>query len=410
MRILHAYNQHRGGGGATNAARATVALSRQRGMEVEVYTRSSAEMPDHVVGRLRTAASAIYARRSVREFSALLDSFRPDVVHIHEVFPLVSPWILPPCTRRGVPVVMTCVDYRLTCPVFTHQCGGEVCTRCTGGREYHAVLRNCRGNLAESAVFATYNVIARKVGLFRQHVSQYIAPSEFTRQWLIEQLHLAPDRVTAISPAVTVPDEPVADPVAGQYVAYAGRFSPEKGIDTLIEAARIARLPLRLSRNENSLVTANIPPDVTTVVTRDRSELLDFYRSARMLVLPSTWFETFALVGAEAMSHGVPVIASRFGAMAELLEDGVDGFLFEPRNPADLAAKITRLWNDPDLCRRMGAAAREKAVRLWRGERHAERLAELYADVCARRASAPITADRSPVAQPAPEISVEACG
>ena len=86
---------------------------------------------------------------SVREFCALLDSFQPDIVHAHELYPLVSPWILPECTRRGIPVVMSCVDFRLTCPLVTHARQGQVCTKCVGGREHHAVLNNCRGSLPE---------------------------------------------------------------------------------------------------------------------------------------------------------------------------------------------------------------------------------------------------------------------
>src|SRR6266496_1077721 len=124
MRVLHAYNQHRGGGGADNVARATIEISRRQGLEVQVFTRSSEDLPRNLLGRFRAGTSAIYAPGSVRNFAKLLDTFRPDVVHIHEIFPLVSPWILPLCTRRRVPVVMTCVDYRLTCPVVTHLYNG----------------------------------------------------------------------------------------------------------------------------------------------------------------------------------------------------------------------------------------------------------------------------------------------
>jgi glycosyltransferase involved in cell wall biosynthesis len=383
MKVLHAYNQHRGGGGADNAARATIDVSRQRGLEVEVFTRSSHDLAPNLAGRLEAGLSAFYAPASVRKFTSLVASFRPDVVHIHEVFPLVSPWILPLCTERGIPVVMTCVDYRLTCPIVTHLYQGRICTRCTDGGEHWAVVRNCRDSVTESVTVALYNAMVRRRGLFSGHVSRFIAPSDFTRSWLIEHGAIAPERITTVSPVVELPETAV-DPSRGGYVAYAGRFAPEKGIDVLLEAARLSKAPFRLSRDVRSLSAVPIPSEVEVVVTSHRAELDAFYRGARMLVFPSVWFETFGLVGAEAMSHGVPVVASRLGAMADLVEDGVDGLLFDPGDPRDLAAKVGRLWDDPALCRTLGRAGRLKAERLWTRDHHFDRTKAVYDAVCGR--------------------------
>lgn len=383
MKILHAYNQHRGGGGADNAARATIEVSRRHGWEVEVFTRSSEDLPRNLLGRLEAGVSAVYAPTSVRRFAALLDSFKPDVVHVHEVFPLVSPWILPLCTRRGVPVVMTCVDYRMTCPIVTHLYEGQVCTRCTGGREHWAVLRNCRNNLTESFTVAFYNTLIRRLRLYTKHVTCFIAPSEFTRDWLIEHADIEPDRITVVSPVVDIPAHK-ADPRAGSYVAFAGRFTPEKGIATLLEAARLCRLPFRLSRNEMNPATVPLTPDVEVVVTRGKEDLAAFYQGTRVFVFPSIWFETFGLVGAEAMSHGIPAVVSRLGALSHLVEDGVDGLLYEPGNPQDLSEKILQLWDDPELCAQLGSAARQKAIALWSPERHFASLQAVYQSVLGR--------------------------
>ena len=401
MRVLHAYNESRFGGGANNAPKATIAVSREHGLEVEVFTRSSKDLPRNLRGRLQAGTSAIYPPESVRQFDALLASFKPDVVHIHEVFPLVSPWILPSCTRRGIPVVMTTVDYRLTCPVGTHLRDGLICDRCTGGREHWAVLKNCRNNLVESVTVALYNTIARRSRLFSDHVNRFIAPSEFTRRWMIEKAGIPPARITAVSPMVEIPGLAV-DPGAGRYVACASRLSPEKGIDTLIEAARLCGLPFCLSRNESSLVKAAVPSDIPVVVTRSREELDAFYRGARMLVFPSVWFETFGLVGAEAMSHGVPVIASRIGALSDLIDDGINGLLFEPGNPRDLALKVARLWGDPDLCRQLGQAARAKSVSHWGPRSHFEALKSVYDALCGGARGA-VVADVGPKGGPAPD-------
>lgn len=377
MKVLHAYNQHRGGGGANNATRATIELCRSRGLELEVFARDSNDVPSSLVGRMRTVVAALRGGESVEEFHRTLERFDPDIVHVHELFPLLSPWLLPRCTRRGVPVVMSCVDYRLTCPVVTHLKDGKICSRCVGGREYWAVLENCRGNLAESASMALYNIMVRKHRLFSDHVDHFIAPSAFTREWLIENAAIPEERITAIAPIVEIPEH-ASDPALGTYVAYAGRFASSKGIGTLAEASQRLGVPVRAARNRASLVSLDVPANIEVVVTDNRDELHDFYRGARMIVVPSLWFETFGLVGAEAMSHGIPVLASRLGALADLVEDGKEGLLFEPGHVGELAEKIERLWNDPELCRRLGRAARERAHRFWRPDRHYEALRAVY--------------------------------
>jgi len=384
MRIVHAYNQHRGGGGSDNSTRTTIEVLRQHGLQVEVYTRSSEDLPRNILGRMQAAASVVQAPRSVREFAAVLDAFRPDVVHAHEVFPLVSPWILPLCQERRIPVTMTCVDYRMTCPVVTHLREGRICTDCTGGREYWAVLRNCRHSLPESLTVAVYNVLVRTLRLFSAHVTRFIAPSEFTRQWLIAHAGIEPSRAITVSPVVAIPDRE-ADAGAGAYVAYAGRFTSEKGILTLLEAARLGGFPLRLARAANSLVDVQIPSGVDIVATHGREELDAFVRGARLLVAPSIWFEAFGLTAAEAMAHGIPVVASRLGALANLVQDGIDGLLFEPGNARDLAAKVGTLWESPERCRRLGGAARTKAMSSWTAGQHVERLKAVYEDLCAGR-------------------------
>ena len=157
---------------------------------------------------------------------------------------------------------------------------------------------------------------------------------------------------------------------------------PEKGIDTLLSAAGIAGLPVKLSRNEHHFCTVDLPPGTDVVVTRGRDDLAEFYRGARILAVPSRWFETFGIVGAEAMSHGIPVVASRLGALSDLVADGTDGLLFTPGDAADLAAKLRMLWDDPALCRRLGLAGRRKSS-VWTTDAYFESLLGVYRQAAA---------------------------
>jgi len=378
VRILYAYNKPRGGGGSSRAAARTIELVQRHGVETTVFCRDSKELPSGLPGRLEAGMSAIYPRKSVLEFEKLLDTFRPDLVHAYELFPLISPWILPLCTDRQIPVVMNCDDYHMTCPVRTHVREGKICTSCTHGHEYWAVLHNCRGSLAETATLAFYNAMVRTLCMFGKHVSHYIAPSDFTRDWLIGQAGLTSESVTTVEPFVESPAMS-ADPSLGTYVGFAGRFVPEKGSTTVLEAARISGLPFRFSMiNEVPL-----PPDLPTA-SLDSQDINSFYRNARIIVFPSIWFETFGLVAAEAMSHGIPVVASRIGAVSCLFDDGIDGVLFEPGDSADLAKKVQELWNDPRRCRQLGQAAREKARERWSSRCHLDKLFAVYQKTCGR--------------------------
>ena len=382
LRVLHVYTEHRGKGGAERFAEVNMDISRRMGIHIDKFTKDSSGLPPNLLGKLQAGVGAIFNPASLREFRLKIDAFQPDVVHLYDYFPLISPWIVPMCAERGIPVVMHCVHYRLTCPTATHFSRGELCTRCTGGHEYWAVIRNCRNNLPESLTVAVHNAMLRYLEPLTKHISRFIAPSEFTREWLIEHTGVEAERISTVMPFVDIP--PVAtDAGQGAYIAFAGRFAPEKGIPTLLQAAKLTGLPFRFCRNQDHAVDVKLDGSVEEVVTRTRGDLEAFYREARMLVFPSLWFETFGLVGAEAMSYGVPVVAARIGALSNLVDDGVNGLLFEPGNAEDLAEKVTRLWNDRELVRRLGRAAREKVLAHWTVDRYFERLSTVYDEVTA---------------------------
>jgi len=359
---------------------ATIDMGRKQGYEIEVFTRKSSDYPNNFTGRLHAAVSAFYAPDSAREFEEQLLAFKPDLVHANELFPYLSPKILEICKKHSIPLVMTCDDYHLTCPVRNHFRNQGVCTKCLGGKEYWAVVHNCRGNMPESIINAAYNFMVRKRRWISKHVDHFITCSEFTRQWLVDNADIDAKHITSIPHAIEIPEEP-ADAGAGQYAAFSGRFVPEKGIDDFLAAAAKCDVPAKLSRNINHFVTINLPDTVDVVVTTQRHELDAYYRNARMLVFPSRWFETYGVVGAEAMAHGIPVIAARIGALEQLVDDGVDGFLYEPGDTDDLASKMQRLWDDPELCRTFGSAARRKAEARFSHARNFEQTEDVYRTV-----------------------------
>lgn len=380
MRVLHLYNLHRFRGGADKATLSTVAALRAGGLDVRAMAYDSRDLAPGLRGRLTAFASGMYGAGALRNLSGLLDAFRPDVVHAHKLYPLISPWALRLARRRGIPVVMSIYDYLVTCPVATHVWNGAACTRCTDQGEYWGILRNCRGRLAESIAYAARHAVARRFHLYR-NVSRFITPTQFTARWLSDHAGIPADRVHTIPFLFEIP-ESAADPARGEYIAYVGRFAAEKGIAVLMEAARLTGLPFRLAGDCAALPFADDLSNVQLVVPRTPEQLAGFYRNARALVVPSTWFETLPLVVGEAMSHGIPVIASRIGGLPEFVHDGVTGLLAAPGSAADLAAKVTRLWNDAPLARRLGTAAREHIHENCNATIVVERLRAVYAEAC----------------------------
>jgi glycosyltransferase involved in cell wall biosynthesis len=248
-----------------------------------------------------------------------------------------------------------------------------------GGKEYWCALKNCRSNIWESVAYALRSAVARKLRYFHKNVTLFIALTKFAREHLV-QAGFEGDRIFVLPNMVAVEDSPT-DPFQGRYVAFAGRMSPEKGVDTLLAAGRLLPdIPVCLAGDGPMMpaVVKQVSPNATFLGRLDTQEMTAFYRSARFLVIPSRCFEMCPLVVGEAMSHGLPVIASRIGGLPELVENNVTGFLFEPGNSEDLARKVRLLWDNPDLCRKMGQAGREKAIREYNKDVYYRRLMAVY--------------------------------
>jgi glycosyltransferase involved in cell wall biosynthesis len=380
VKVLQVYNDYRSFlGGEIGVVRQIAATVEKHGGQARLLTRSSKGLDASLLGKVRAFAAGIYNRAAYRDMLRELRADRPDVVHVHNLYPLFSPSVLVACRRAGVPVVMTNHNYLLTCPIVSHLHKGHVCEKCVGGREYWCVLQNCRDNLAESVAYAARSVVARKLRLFRDNVAIQIVLSEFAGQRLVRS-GFDPGRI-AVLPNMVETSPQTAERSAGCYAAYSGRMKAEKGVDVLLAAA--ARLPeasFRLAGDGPLLaeLTAAAPANAVFVNRLGGEEMAAFYQGARFLVVPSRWFEGCPLVVSEAMSHGLPVIASRIGGLPEFVEDGVTGLLFEPGNVDDLTAKVRLLWSNADLCRRLGEAGRDKASRQYGEEAYYQGLMSIY--------------------------------
>lgn len=392
LKLLIAHNDYGRPSGEEHALETLAQLARRQGHGVVWLRRSSAEVDKTLSGKIKAFFAGVANPWMARRMAALLEAEKPDLVLVQNLYPLLSPSILRPCARRRVPVLMRCPNYRLFCPSALHLCHGEVCERCLGGREYWCVLRNCERDLAKSTAYALRGWAARVTRRILDNVNLFIVLSEFQRQRFIAQ-GIPPARVEVLpnmapkmgaeSGELGVGSAPrSALPAAGPYVAFVGRASPEKGIEDFVEAAR--RLPDRPfavagATERMPWLVRESPPNLRWLGFLRGPDLDAFYRDCQMLVCPYRWFEGFPNVVTHAMVLGKPVVASRIGALPEIVEDGRTGLLFEPRNVSDLVQKIQTLARDPEFCARLGAAGREKALR----EYSAEVVGKRFMEICA---------------------------
>lgn len=393
MKLLQVYNQYRSlFNGEEAVVRQTAAMLERHGGQAQLLMRSSREIEGTFAGKSRAFWSGIYSRSAYREMEQILAQDRPDVVHVHNLYPLLSPSILVACRRAQVPVVMSIHNQQMTCPRSDHLYQGKICERCRGGHEYHCVLRNCRDNLLESVAYAVRSAVARKMRFFHNNVTLLIALSHFAKERLIAT-GFDPERMVVLPNTVARSEAPV-DPASGAYVAFAGRLSPEKGIDTLLAAAAASpECQLRLAGSGPLLdqVASSTSNNVQLVGQLKPDEMAKFYRQARFVVLPSKTYEMCPLVILEAMSNGLPVITSGIGAQRELVQDGVTGLLFDPGDSQDLARKMRQLWSDPQRCREMGRAGYAVSSRNYGEDIYYQRLISIY-----ERARAMVDAERFP--------------
>ncbi len=228
MKLLQIYNQYRSlFGGEETVVRTISSLVEKNGGEARLLMKSSRGLDETLAGKTRAFVSGIYNPAACREVGRYLSTFQPEVAHVHNLYPLFSPSVLVALQRAGVPIVMTVHNHSHTCPRTDHLCGGRLCERCVGGREYNCVLHNCRRNMMESLGYALRSATARKLRLFIDNVTVTVALNDFARRRLITA-GFPPDRVIVLPNMVDIPEIP-ADPIRGHYVVFSGRMCPRKG-------------------------------------------------------------------------------------------------------------------------------------------------------------------------------------
>ena len=356
MRVLFVHNTYQHRGGEDSVVESEIELLKSRGHAVESYARSNDDIGSLPAATL--AQQTLWSQRSAQELSALVRRFRPDIMHAHNTFPLVSPSVYWAASRLGVPVVQTLHNFRLMCLNALFLREGKVCEDCLGSLPWRGVARGCyRGSRPASGVLAGMLTLHRGLGTYQNKVARYIALNDFCRQKFIDG-GLPPERLV-VKPNFV---DSAAAPDAGgarSGLLFVGRLSVEKGVSTLAQA--MGKLPLaglRVAGDGPQRGELEGVAGVSLLGSLPKQGVMDEMARALALVVPSICYETFGMVAIEAFASGTPVIASRIGALAELVRDGETGLLFEPGDAKDLTHKLRWALANPGAMRAMGHQAR----------------------------------------------------
>ena len=381
MKIVVAHNYYQQPGGEDQCVAAEVAMLSTHGHKVITYCLHNNAID--AMNGIEVASRTIWSQPAFREMRELFRTHRPQIVHFHNTFPLISPAAYYAAQAEKVRVVQTLHNFRLLCPGGALFRSGYVCEDCLGKPiPWRSVTHKCyRGSRAASAAVAAMLTVHRALGTWRNEVDVYIALTEFARRKLVEG-GLPGDKI-AVKSNFAEPD-PGPGSGRGGYGVFVGRLSPEKGVETLLAAWRHldGSLPLKIvgdgpmaslvwkAATENSRIQwlGNMPLETVYALIGE----------AAFLVAPSECYETFSRVTMEAFAKGTPVIAARPGAMAELVEDAQTGLCFTRGDPAGLATKVRQIMAQPLELARMRRAARQKFERDFTGRSNHKRLMEIY--------------------------------
>jgi glycosyltransferase involved in cell wall biosynthesis len=376
--VVHNAYQHRGGEDAVVEAES--ALLRAHGHGVELFSRRNDELAG--LGRLTAARDTLWSSRTVREIGARIIAFQPDVIHIHNTFPLISPSVYWSAARASVPVVQTLHNFRLLCPQAMFLRDGKVCEDCLGALPWRAVLHRCyRNSIAQTAVVTSMIGIHRAMGTYRTRVTHYIALNRFSRDKFVEA-GFPSERISIKPNFVDLPPPHETQTRSG--ALFVGRLSSEKGTAVLARA-----MAIRLNTVVDIIGSG---PDQLSLEGVPSTRLLGWQvpeaiyarmREAAYLIMPSIWYENFPRTVVEAFACGLPVIASRLGGIPEIVQDGESGLLFEAGNANDLAQKMAWAEANPAAIREMGTNARREYEAKYTPEINYRQLMNIYSDAIA---------------------------
>ena len=386
MRILIVHNRYHYLGGEDAVVDAESRLLQKNGHKIQLWLADNKNLSSGTIKKIKAAFNCTYSRAGKAQAAQKIAAFMPDIVHVHNFFPQISPAVYDACMDANIPVVQTLHNYRLICPGALLVRGRNICEQCITGSPYLSVHHACYrksylGTLAVARMIATH----RKRDTWTNKVDAYIALTRFAKGKFLAgglpegRMHIKPNFV--MDPLKTTTQFP---PDKRSGVLFVGRISHEKGVETLVKAwsALDDKSQLKIVGDGPLQLQITAGDGVVLLGHQSPQEVSRLMSKTQFLVVPSECYEAgLPIVILEAFSHGIPVLASRLGAMQELVKEGMTGMLFEAGNAKDLSEKIAWLLARPGDCLRMGQEARKVYLARYTPDKNYSQLMQIYSAV-----------------------------
>lgn len=400
MKIMIVHNTYREAGGEDVVFENEKRLLQLNGHVVIPFVRSNFELKDeYFLNRIATVTEMIWSTKSRREFAAVVDAERPDIVHVHNTFMAISPSIYSACSVRNIPIVQTLHNFRLLCPAGNFYRDGIICHECVTQSLLQSVRHGCyRSSHGATAGVALMLAVHRALDTWRGSVTRFIVLTEFAKRKFIDAGF--PSHKFVVKPNF-IDQDPGERVGAGNYALFVGRLVENKGLRVLLNAWKVLheQYPLHIvgDGQDRATLQAQVSKSQLSNITfrgrLSREEVIEAVKGARFVIVPSTLFEGLPMCIVESFACGTPVLCSRLGGLVEIVQEHSTGLHFNPGDSRDLAAKVEWSWNHPLELSQMGRAARAKYETDYTAEKNYSLLMGTYEQAlsaCASRRHLPL--------------------
>ncbi|QNL20683.1 glycosyltransferase family 4 protein [Hyphobacterium sp. CCMP332] len=382
MRIIsiHTFYKNHGGGEDVvfnNEAK----LLRDNGHDVECLVFSN----ESIGGRISQIVyffKSIYNSRSAWVLKKRIRAFQPDIIHVHNTFFVASPAVFRVAKKYGIPVVHTLHNYRLICPSATLYHNGKIYTESTDKLfPIKAILRKIyRESMLQTTLVVLITAIHKLAGTYKNCIDRFIILNNFSKP-IFEKSSLRIDKNKMVFKPNYVDEPTIVSSKKEDYYIFLGRLTQEKGVLTMLEAFKSSGLKIKIFGSgelEHQVLNASERNEnIEFHGFKERSELMQLISSAKALIFPSEWYETFGLTIIEAFSVGTPVIVSDIGGHSELVLEGINGFHFKAGDPEDLNSVLEK-FEDHENKDQMSINAKKEYALKYTPEKNYNHLIEIY--------------------------------
>jgi glycosyltransferase involved in cell wall biosynthesis len=337
-----------------------------------------------ILDKAKMAFNIFYSLEARKKMESLLVEEKPDLAHLHNIYHQISPSILPALKKRKIPVVMTLHDFKLLCPNYTFLRDGQACEECEGKHFYKAVIHRCvKNSYWKSLICSLEMYFHRFLNIYQDSVDIFVALSQFSREKMIQ--YGIPEKKLLLLPNYIDLPSNGSEKKLGEYILFFGRLSEKNGVFTLMQAMeKLKGIPLLIA-GEGELLPAlkgyvkeKKLDNITFAGFLPGKKLEQTIQNSMFTVFPAICYHNCPMSVLESFALNKPVIGSNLGSVPELIEDGINGLLFEPKNVEDLAEKISYLYRHPLLAQKMGISARKKVEEKYSEEEYYKKLLGIY--------------------------------